>query len=109
MTDSDTTTDAEAEPAPENEPLPTDDGDATPTTAGGLVDEDATRYLYWGAFATLLLLALLATVRFYLSASSAIRIWVAPDFVPVFQAAFNLAVVLGCGVGLSLLVRRMGD
>lgn len=70
-------------------------------------ERDATTYLYWGAFATLLALALLATVRFYLSASRTIEIWVAPDFAPAFQAAFNLAVVLACAVGLSLLVRRM--
>ncbi|MFD1589204.1 hypothetical protein ACFR9U_19680 [Halorientalis brevis] len=102
-------TDADSEPMANSDPDSTDDDQSQfPDPGdGGLVGEDATRYLYWGAFATLLLLALTATVRFYLSASNAIGIWVAPDFVPVFQAAFNLAVVLGCAVGLSVLVRRM--
>jgi hypothetical protein len=102
-------TDTEPEPTTDTDRASTDDQHAASDTGEtGLVGEDATHYLYWGTFATLLLLALLATVRFYLSASNAIGIWVAPDFVPVFQAVFNLAVVLGCGVGLSLLVRRMG-
>lgn len=79
------------------------DGESATATDG----RDATTYLHWGVFATLLALALLATVRFYLSASRAIGIWVAPDFEPAFQAAFNLAVVLACAIGLSLLARRM--
>ncbi|MFB6142715.1 MAG: hypothetical protein ABEJ30_05165 [Halorientalis sp.] len=91
---------------------PTDEQPTT-TPADGDADESLLRgrspaeYLYWGAFATLLVLALLATVRFYNSASAAIDIWIADDWVPVFQAAFNLAVVFGCAAGLSLLVRRM--
>jgi hypothetical protein len=85
----------------------TDTDSTDPASAPGPLAGDATTYLYWGAFATLLLLALFATLQFYTSASRAISIWVADDFVPVFQAAFNLAVVLACGVGLSLLVRRM--
>lgn len=97
-----------------DEPTVTDDSateadDPAETDGDGteLAGRDATTYLYWGAFATLLVLALLATVQFYTSTSRAIRIWVASDFVPVFQAAFNLAVVLGCAVGLSVLVRRL--
>ncbi|WP_136716041.1 hypothetical protein [Halorientalis salina] len=103
-------TDTESESTIDTDRASTDDQrTASSTGEDGLIGEDATYYLYWGAFTTLLLLALLSTVRFYLSASNAIGIWVAPDFVPVFQAVFNLAVVLGCGVGLSLLVRRMGE
>ena len=105
MTDSESESDA----IPEAEPESTDEEwEVTEDDESRLVGEDATHYLYWGAFVTLLVLALLSTVRFYLSASDAIGIWVAPDFVPVFQAVFNLAVVLGCAVGLSVLVRRMG-
>lgn len=80
-----------------------------PADDGGVFDSDSKpiTYLSWGAFAVLLLLALVATVRFYLSASNAISIWIAPDWVPIFQSAFNLAVLFACGVGLSILVRRM--
>ncbi|WP_247009619.1 hypothetical protein [Halorientalis litorea] len=99
MTDTDTTpTDAPTT----GEPTDENDGDSSL-----LRGRSAVEYLYWGAFATLLVLALLATLRFYDSASRAIRIWIASDWVPVFQAAFNLAVVFGCAIGLSLLVRRM--
>jgi hypothetical protein len=82
-------------------------------TDGGAMDFDAGRspakYLYWGTFAVLLLLALVAVVRFYMSASQAISIWIAPDFEPIFQSAFNLAVLFACALGLSVLVRRMRD
>ncbi|MFB6179076.1 MAG: hypothetical protein ABEI77_05060 [Halorientalis sp.] len=104
MTETDTDTTAESESM---------SMDRTPSTLAedddGLVGKEATTYLYWGAFGTLLLLALIATVRFYLSASNAISQWVAPAYVSAFQAVFNLAVVLACGVGLSLLVRRMSE
>jgi hypothetical protein len=82
-------------------------------TDGGAMDFDEERspakYLYWGTFAVLLILALVAVVRFYMSASRAISIWIAPDFVPIFQSAFNLAVLFACALGLSVLVRRMRD
>lgn len=81
----------------------------SPEDDGGVFDSDSKpiTYLSWGAFAVLLLLALVATVRFYLSASNAISIWIAPDWVPIFQSAFNLGVLFACGIGLSILVRRM--
>ena len=88
------------------------DGPAN-VTDGGAMDFDEGRspakYLYWGTFAVLLLLALVAVVRFYMSASQAISIWIAPDFEPIFQSGFNLAVLFACALGLSVLVRRMRD
>jgi len=100
-----TDTDTDTDPADASTRESTD---AAPETGDSLLrGRSAVEYLYWGTFATLLVLALLATLRFYDSASRAIRIWIASDWVPVFQAAFNLAVVFGCAIGLSLLVRRM--
>lgn len=117
MTDTDTTSQPDSETAQATDAADRDrsatddrtaDGSTTTDGTGGFGGKrEMTEYLYWGAFATLLLLALLATVRFYLSASRAISIWIASEYVPVFQAAFNLAVVLACAVGLSVLVRRM--
>lgn len=72
---------------------------------GGVTDIDVWRYLRLGAVALLSLLALLATVRLYTSASAAIAGWVSPDFVPVFQAAFNLVVLLLALAGLAALYR----
>jgi hypothetical protein len=61
----------------------------------------------YAAFGILCLLALVATFRFYFAASEAIRLWFSPDFVPVFQAAFNLVVLALSALGISVLVRRI--
>ncbi|EMA11988.1 hypothetical protein BDK61_1892 [Haloarcula quadrata] len=75
-----------------------DDDNAGPTIA---------IYAQWAVFAILTLVALIATLQFYFSASSAIDTFVTDRYRPLFNAAFNLAVVLGCGLGLSVLVRRL--
>ncbi|WP_246983365.1 hypothetical protein [Halorientalis marina] len=118
MTDAnDTTSDAESSDDEPDEPNtePRTRAGKQRTESGGRADGGAldlddgrspATYLYWGAFAVLLLLALIAVVRFYMSASRAISIWIAPDYEPVFQSAFNLAVLFACGAGLSVLVRR---
>ncbi|NLV06637.1 hypothetical protein GOC83_10915 [Haloarcula rubripromontorii] len=64
-------------------------------------------YAQWAVFAILTLVALIATLQFYFSASSAIDTFVTDRYRPLFNAAFNLAVVLACGLGLSVLVRRL--
>lgn len=64
------------------------------------------RTLYRGTFLALALFGLFAAVQFYLNASRAISVWVVPDYQPLFQAAFNLVVVLACGLGLTVLVER---
>lgn len=64
-------------------------------------------YAQWATFAILVLVALIATLQFYFSASAAIDTFVTPRYRPLFRAGFNLAVLLGCGIGLSVLVRRL--
>lgn len=61
----------------------------------------------WAAFAILCLLALVATFQFYFNVSDAIRVWFSPDFRPIFQALFNLVVLIASATGISLLVRRL--
>ena len=68
---------------------------------------DVYTYLHWAALAGLALLAAAATLQLYASASRAIRIWVAPDFQPVFVGAFNLVVLLIAGIGISLVLKRL--
>ena len=68
---------------------------------------DARDYLLKGALALLALLALIATVRFYLSASTAIDVWVAHEYRALFQAAFNLVVLLVSAIGVSFVVREL--
>ena len=90
--------------------------DAAESTAAepGAGSEDRTtgERLAWvvqvGALVALSLVALLATFRFYFAASEAITVWIADDYVSVFQAAFNLLVLVVCLYGVSLLVRRLG-
>lgn len=65
------------------------------------------RYTQWAAFAFLVLVALLATVRLYFAASATIDTFVTRRFRPLFMTGFNLAVLLGCGIGFSVLLRRM--
>lgn len=80
------------------------DGDDGSTT--GLADADVWRYLRLGAIGLLSLLALIATVQLYTNTSAAIAEWVSPTYVPVFQAAFNLVVLLLALAGLAVLARR---
>lgn len=80
----------------------------------GLEDEDGrdyrdiVAYLEWGAMAGLGLVALIAVFRFYFAASRAISVWISPDFEPVFQAAFNLVVLLLAATGIVVFARRRG-
>ncbi|GCF12270.1 hypothetical protein Harman_02050 [Haloarcula mannanilytica] len=64
-------------------------------------------YAQWAMFGILTLVALIATLQFYFSASSTIDTFVTDRYRPLFKAAFNLVVLLVCGIGLSVLVRRL--
>ncbi|WP_459193987.1 hypothetical protein [Halosimplex sp. J119] len=96
--------DDSADPADGTADRSTGDGAATASTEGG---RDLVAYVEWAAFAILCLLALVATFRFYFAASEAIRVWFSADFVPVFQALFNLLVLVASAAGISVLVRRI--
>lgn len=91
MSESDTT---DEEPATNDEP----------ESEGG---RDVRTYLLRGALLLLTLLAVLATLRFYLAASTAIDVWIDRRYRPLFQAAFNLVVLLAAGIGISVVVRRL--
>jgi len=121
MTDTDQSeTTAEDTNHEENTPAPGDnpsDGPEranTPTTAdtdessdSDIISERMRQYLYRGAFVALALFGLFAAVQFYANVSRTISLWVTPDYKPLFQAVFNLVVVLACGVGLTVLVERV--
>jgi hypothetical protein len=83
-----------------------DDAGAPSGASGGeITGWDDT--LLKAALAVLALLALVATIRFYLSLSSAIGTWVTHEYRDLAQAAFNLVVLLVTGVGISAVVRRL--
>lgn len=76
-------------------------GDATAT------DRSLAEYLQWVLFAVLVLVLLMSTLQFYTSLGQVIDTFVQRRYQPVVRAAVNLAIVLACGFGLSILVRRM--
>lgn len=95
----------ETEPTPERT---TDDADDDETADDAdIISATMQRYLYRGAFVALALFGLFAATQFYLNASRTISVWVTPDYQPLFQAAFNLVVVIACGLGLTVLVERV--
>jgi hypothetical protein len=88
---------------------PPEDGAADVEGGAQAADEsrDLVTYARYALLAGLTLLALVATFRFYFAVSSAIDIWVAREFRPLFQAAFNLVVLLLAAVGISWEVRKV--
>ncbi|PSQ33475.1 hypothetical protein BRD09_00740 [Halobacteriales archaeon SW_10_68_16] len=103
MTDTATETEEEPSHAEETAAEPSD-GETDGPSLGG---DKLSTYLLWGAVVVLFVLAVVATAGLYSSVGRVIDIWIAPDFQPLFRAAFNLAVVLVCAAGLSVLLRRV--
>ncbi len=99
--------DDQATDDPTADDAPSDDRPAAGGT--GLLDDpdEAQRYLMWAGVALLALLATVAMLRVYTNTSNAIARFVAPDFRPLFQAAFNLAVLLLAVAGIGTLLRRL--
>lgn len=90
---------------------PGDPADATDLVAsnddGGWFGPGVERKLQAAGAVVLGLIATWATFQVYFSLSRAIEIWFSRDFVPVFQAAFNLVVVLVAVAGIGWLVREL--
>lgn len=63
--------------------------------------------LYRGALALFVLLAVVAVVQLYASVGATIDRFIAHEYRPLFRAAFNLAVLLVAGIGISRCVRGL--
>jgi|AntDeeMinimDraft_4_1070355.scaffolds.fasta_scaffold00035_80 hypothetical protein len=85
----------------------TDQEDSMYDQPRGRDDKTIVDHLQWALFVILLLVVLVATFRFYFATSSAIDQFVTGRYRSIFQAGFNLAILLVSGLGLSLLVRNM--
>jgi len=97
MSDTDTHPD-ESKPAPERtDETETGDGDGNRVR----------RYANYVVLLVLGLLAFVAVIRLYLSVSNAIGTWITAEYRSLFQAAFNLIVLLAAGVGISYQLRRL--
>ena len=71
------------------------------------VDVDrAVEYLHWVGIVVLGVTAIVALAGFYTGVSSAIRVWVAAEYRPLVNAAFNLALLSAALAGIGLLLRR---
>jgi hypothetical protein len=111
MTESDTNEAMTVESSEREETGPTperakEDDNPEEADDADIISATMQRYLYRGAFVALALFGLFAATQFYLNASRTITVWVADDYRPLFQAAFNLVVVIACGLGLTVLVER---
>ncbi|MCU4740978.1 hypothetical protein OB955_13240 [Halobacteria archaeon AArc-m2/3/4] len=98
----------ESEPEPEHEIAAEPNADDLPTRNTAAEDGGPVRqYLAWAALAVLSMLAVVALVQFYSSVGAAIDLWIASEYQPIMRAAFNLAVLLLAGGGISWLVREL--
>jgi uncharacterized membrane protein len=65
------------------------------------------QYANYAVLLVLGLLAFVAVIQLYLSVSNVIRTWIEPEYRSLFQAAFNLIVLLAAGLGISYQLRRL--
>lgn len=104
--------DAESEPddgGADSKPGSGDESDHLETTTRSTEGRSPMAYLELAALAGLVALSAVAGIGFYTNTSSAIGQFISPSYEPVFQAAFNLALLLVALTGLSLLARRRFD
>lgn len=100
----------EAEPEHEHDVEPEPMADQIQPEDDQARDEDGRdveRYVRYVLLAGFTLLALVALLRFYFAASGAIDTWVTDEYRSLFQAAFNLVVLLAAGIGISWQVRQL--
>jgi len=112
MTDNDDTPidDEQETPTSADDP-PESSADTAPATQHPDIDTSArqrvVRTLQWAAFTILVLVALVATFRFYFAASNTINEFVTRRYRPPFQMVFNLVILLASVLGISVLVRKI--
>ena len=99
---------AETEPMSHERDRPTEPTAATTESTDESNFDRVRRYVQYATLGALVLLGAIALLQFYFSASNAITTWIEPEYRNLFRAAFNLAVLLLVGAGISLQLRRMG-
>jgi hypothetical protein len=105
-TDEQATTDDTAETTPAGADADADPDGGSESASGTATEErrwltdDIERTLRYLFVAGLALLALIALLRFYFAASATIDSLIAPAYRSLFQALFNLAILLLSGAGI---------
>lgn len=89
-------------------PVEADETDPMGPSAPRPDAERVQRYLEYALLVGLALLAAVAAMQFYVNASAAVNRWVTSEYRSLFQALFNLVVLLAAGAVISLRVRRLG-
>jgi len=87
-------------------PVP-DESESTDTDNETQDGRNVRRYANYAVLLVLGLLAFVALIRLYFSVSNAITTWITSEYRSLFQAAFNLVVLLAAGVGISYQLRRL--
>ncbi|WP_157572898.1 hypothetical protein [Halogranum rubrum] len=85
------------------------DGGSTVTSSNRSTESgrDMRTYVNYALLAGLCLLAFIAALQFYFSATQAISVWVTREYRPLFSMVFNLAVLLVVGAGITFQLRRL--
>ena len=78
-----------------------------PTTSESIADQDRRELLLRGGLVVFALIALLALIQLYSSIGAVINEWVARQYRPLFRAGLNLVILLGAGIGISLVIREL--
>jgi hypothetical protein len=92
-----------------NDDIQTDDGSeaGSETSSADDTGPRVRRYANYAILFVLGALAFVAVIQLYLSVSNVIRTWITTEYRSLFQAAFNLVVLLAAGVGISYQLRRL--
>ncbi|MDY7081075.1 MAG: hypothetical protein SXQ77_01390 [Halobacteria archaeon] len=64
-------------------------------------------YFHRAMLGILIFVGFFVALQFYFSVSTAIDVWISDEFAHIFQAAFNLVVLLGIGIGVSRELRKI--
>jgi len=89
------------DPNATEEPAASTDG---PNAADGF---DVRTNIYRGALGLFALLAVVAVAQLYASVGATIETFISRRYQPLFRTAFNLAVLLAAGIGISWSVREL--
>jgi hypothetical protein len=103
------TENANDEEVPDDRPNPDVERRSEDRGGGGgpLGVTDLHSAVLWGALALLALLSAYSLFQFYAFSSAAIDEWVGDGYRELFQAGFNLAVLLASAAGVAVVVRRL--
>jgi len=109
-TDEQATTDATADTPPADDTADFDSADDAADfddPAPNWLPGDIERKLRYFVVAGLALLALIALLRFYFAASATVDSLIAPEYQSLFQALFNLTILLLAGAGILWQAREL--